>query len=199
MKRITLLVCFSVPFALAGDSLFDTSSSTAVSFYFELYPINPSAGKFPSNRSHGFPVEEHSVQTEDGYILSIHRIPKANGSVVFLQHGLLSSSGDWLIIGPQKALAFVLSNQGYDVWMGNARGNTYSRKHKTLSPESSNFWNFDWHEIALYDIPAMINYVLNKTKQRKLNMWVTLKERRCILFSTPKNQSLAKNSDLLIF
>jgi len=49
--------------------------------------------------------------------------------------------------------------------MGNARGNTNSRKHTWMSPESRAFWEFSWHEIGLYDLPAMIDYVLAKTGQ----------------------------------
>jgi lysosomal acid lipase/cholesteryl ester hydrolase len=51
------------------------------------------------------------VTTEDGYILTMHRIPYSpkspaapNKSVVFLQHGLLGSSADWIILGPKKSL-----------------------------------------------------------------------------------------------
>ena len=52
----------------------------------------------------GYPVETHIVATDDGYLLSVHRIPggRLGGQVegprptVFLQHGLLSSSADWV-------------------------------------------------------------------------------------------------------
>ena len=57
----------------------------------------------------GFHSEEHQVVTYDGYILTIHRILNPDlGSphgkpVVFLQHGLLSSSADWIIGDRKKA------------------------------------------------------------------------------------------------
>ena len=75
----------------------------------------------------GFPAQTHEVVTEDGYILTLHRIPatdKPSPPVVFLQHGLLSSSADWVIAGPEHALAYQLARAGYDVWMGNFRGKT---------------------------------------------------------------------------
>ncbi|XP_055715506.1 lipase 3-like [Phlebotomus papatasi] len=127
---------------------------------------------------HGYPVETHEVQTMDGYLLNMHRIPNGinrttefttHKPVAFLQHGLLSSSEDWVVLGPERALAYLLADEGYDVWMGNARGNTHSRRHVSLSPESEDFWNFSWHEIAMFDLPAMIDYVLKHTGQKKLH------------------------------
>ena len=38
-------------------------------------------------------------------------------------------------------------------------------KHKTLTPELKEFWNFSWHEIGYYDLPAMIDYMLKITNQ----------------------------------
>lgn len=54
------------------------------------------------------------------------------------------------------------------MWSGNARGNTYSRNHTKLNPDEQPFWKFSWHEIGYYDLPAMIDYVLNQTGQDQL-------------------------------
>lgn len=125
---------------------------------------------------HGYPVEEHYVNTSDGYILKVYRIPSSPSSppingkrVAFLQHGLLCSSADWVVLGKGKALAYLLADAGYDVWLGNARGNTNSRKHQKLSPDHKDFWDFSWHEIGQIDLPAMIDFVLLNTGEKDLH------------------------------
>lgn len=132
-------------------------------------------------RSRGYPAEAHWVQTTDGYILGLHRIPNGRNStstqqqnagkdIVFLQHGLLCSSSNWVSnYSPSQNLGFLLADAGYDVWMGNIRGNTYSANHTSLKTDSREFWEFSWDEHTQKDLPAMLDYVLAHTGQDSLH------------------------------
>ncbi|XP_043268023.1 lipase 3-like isoform X2 [Venturia canescens] len=124
---------------------------------------------------HGYPSEEHEVTTEDGYNIKFFRIPgspksmvKRGKPVVFMQHGMFASSDSWVLLGPNRDLAFLLADIGYDVWLGNVRGNSYGRSHVEVSPEEPEFWNFSFHEIAVWDLPKMIEHTLNYTDQKSL-------------------------------
>ncbi|XP_042909900.1 gastric triacylglycerol lipase-like [Parasteatoda tepidariorum] len=125
--------------------------------------------------SKGYPVENHFAYTEDGYELSLQRIPygklnkeTGNRKPVLLQHGLMQSSADWVINYPHQSLGFLLADNGYDVWLGNTRGGAYSRQHLNFQTNSKDFWDFSFDQMAEYDLPAMIDYILNTTKEDNL-------------------------------
>lgn len=99
----------------------------------------------------------------------MHRIPKPGATPIYLQHGIIDSSAGWVIMGPKQAFAYQLSDLGYDVWMGNVRGNRYSREHEYLDEDHRDFWDFSFHEIGIYDIPAMIDYIIDKTDYKKIH------------------------------
>ncbi|CAG9787966.1 unnamed protein product [Diatraea saccharalis] len=122
---------------------------------------------------YGYPCEEHSVETEDGYIINMHRIPhgrknRMNNSTVFLMHGFMDSSDSWILQGPDKALAYILADEGFDVWLGNARGNKHALRHNTLNRNQSDFWDFTWEDMGIYDLPVMIDHALNVTDKESL-------------------------------
>ncbi|KAG1676598.1 Gastric triacylglycerol lipase [Nymphon striatum] len=119
-------------------------------------------------RNAGFKAETHVVTTTDGYNLKLHRIPNPGKKVVFLQHGLLSSSADWVLNNANESLGFILAKNQYDVWFGNFRGNTYSRSNIHYSPDDKQFWMFSWDEMASIDLPTMIDYVLKNTSSKSL-------------------------------
>ncbi|XP_049276606.1 lipase 1-like [Anopheles funestus] len=53
--------------------------------------------------------------------------------------------------------------------MAELRGNRYSRRHTTLSPDSRAFWDYTWHEMGYYDLPATIDHILHVTGTRRLH------------------------------
>ncbi|XP_057431460.1 triacylglycerol lipase 2-like isoform X1 [Lotus japonicus] len=117
----------------------------------------------------GYNCEEHTVTTQDGYILSLQRMPegrsgkKADKPPVLLQHGVLNDAITWLFNSPEESLAFILADNGFDVWLVNSRGTKYSSKHKTLSPNDKAYWDWSWDELASYDLSASVQYVYNQT------------------------------------
>ncbi|XP_075991481.1 lipase 3-like [Anticarsia gemmatalis] len=115
--------------------------------------------------SQGYRPETHYVLTADGYMLTMHRIltNSVNKQAVILHHGLLGSSEDWLILGRDQALPYLLSDYGYDVWLLNARGNKYSRLHSNQFIDDFHFWDFSWHDIGMYDLPATLTYISEYT------------------------------------
>lgn len=69
-------------------------------------------------------------------------------------------------------LAYLLADAGYDVWLGNARGTEPSREHIRLEsngPLQMEYWSFSWNEIGVYDLPTIIDHILNITQQKQLN------------------------------
>merc|ERR1719341_557851 len=84
-------------------------------------------------------------------------------------HGLLSSAADWVVMGPGHGLGFILSDAGYDVWMGNYRGNTYSHDHLDDSISEKDYWSFSWDEMARYDLPTMLTHMMAVTGAEKFH------------------------------
>jgi len=137
---------------------------------------------------YGYYAEEHIVQTKDGYLLGLHRLGWKKGEdyasvrvnsqeqgsvqkkVIYLHHGLMMNSEIWVCLTEQeRCLPFLLVERGYDVWLGNNRGNKYSKKSTTMTPNESKFWSFSIDQFAFHDIPDSIDYILSTTHQPTLS------------------------------
>ena len=122
----------------------------------------------------GYPIETHAITTEDGYILTAFRI-QAKGStiksgkpVVFLQHGINDTGLCFFFNDADKALGTLLADSGFDVWIGNTRGNKFSRAHTKLKINSKEFWMYSFMQMGQYDVPANVQYIKNKTGAPKI-------------------------------
>ncbi|KAL4143880.1 hypothetical protein QTP88_006135 [Uroleucon formosanum] len=139
-------------------------------------------------QNNGYDVEVHQAITADGYILELHRIPRSkNGQEptrnhpVFVHHGILGTSADWVLAGASMSLPMQLADAGYDVWLANCRGNTYSRKHISMTYKQKAFWNFSLHEVGKYDLPASIDYILGKSNTSQLH-YIGFSMGTCVFF-----------------
>ncbi|XP_061708428.1 lipase 1-like [Cydia pomonella] len=131
----------------------------------------------PSKLAFRRPPTSFDVQTSDGYLLKIFRISSEfiNGDTeycpVLLVHGMYQSSDRFLKQKQDQNLAYKLQDLGYDVWLFNARGNKYSRRHVNLDPEknASIFSNYSFEEIGYFDLAATVDFILPTTGFKKLH------------------------------
>ncbi|XP_006656280.2 triacylglycerol lipase 2-like isoform X2 [Oryza brachyantha] len=123
----------------------------------------------------GYPCEEYKVTTEDGYILSLKRIPygraDSNTSTearqpILLFHGLMVDGVSWVMSTPQQSLGFILADNGFDVWIANSRGTNSSRNHTSLSTKDPAYWDWSFDELASYDLPAVAQFAYDKTGKK---------------------------------
>lgn len=140
-------------------------------------------------KSRGFTLQAHSVTTEDGYILLLHRVVPNDftDSVIYGQtrkpvivnHGLVASSNNFFITskeltsgeskyGDNFGFSLLLTGR-YDVWLPNNRGNGYSMKHTQYSTWNPKFWKFSFQQMAQYDLPVVIDYIKKETGHETLN------------------------------
>ncbi|XP_047985695.1 gastric triacylglycerol lipase-like [Leguminivora glycinivorella] len=123
------------------------------------------------------PPTSYDVQTSDLYLLKLFRLSSEFSKAdiefcpVLLVHGMYQSSDRFLAQKEDQNLAHKLQDLGYDVWLFNARGNRYSRRHITLDPdkESQKFSNYSFEEIGYFDLAASVDFILSRTGFKKLH------------------------------
>ncbi len=82
--------------------------------------------------------------------------------------------------------------------MDKHEGNTYGKRHNKFTPKDDAFWDFSWSDMAKHDLPSMIDYVLDKTKEMQL-FYVGHSQGTLIAFSAlSTNTRLASQVKLLL-
>lgn len=100
---------------------------------------------------------------------SWERLLKNLNDMTLAKLGLTEPSDRIVAPHVSDSLGIELANQGYDVWMANSRGSTYSLNHTQYDYRYDwRYWDFSFHEIGLYDLPAEINYILAVRKRKSL-------------------------------
>eukprot|EP00164_Ancoracysta_twista_P003189 GFYU01004253.1.p1 GENE.GFYU01004253.1~~GFYU01004253.1.p1 ORF type:complete len:443 (-),score=104.39 GFYU01004253.1:153-1481(-) len=141
-------------------------------------PSGPQGRLAALARQYGLAVEEHSVETKDGFILLLQRLTHCvphkgeapqNKGTILLQHGLFQTSLSFCSDRGRggSSLAFMLAKEGYDVWLSNTRGNLLSREHKYYSQSEPEFWDFGIDELVL-DFEADVNYITEWTGESSI-------------------------------
>lgn len=171
MKPIILLIlslCF-----LHNISASIQASKEQTSLFVDQCNISLFKSLIPSEL---YNIEEHTVTTSDGYILKLFRVnskdfqkPKIQKRVVYLQHGIIDSADGWFMGGINNSIGFHFANKGFDVWVGNSRGNKYSHSHVSAMITHKQYFDFSWEQMAQYDIPSFFDYITHHTSQPKIN------------------------------
>ena len=156
-------------------------------------------------RNAGYTCRASQVTTQDGFILTIFRVGSHSKDenksrrrpVVLLWHGLLDSAYTWVLPG-KRGLLFSLVDEGYDVFLANNRGTTYSKRHAFLNPQTDEpYWDFTYDEMADFDVPAVISSCLQISGADTLQ-YVGHSEGTTQFFAAVSAGSLRKHdSDLL--
>lgn len=141
--------------------------STTDGYFLGLHRLPSPSSRFESDvdsqDSDGSPIPtgRNDSNIRDPPTLTLTR---SNRPVVLLWHGIMMNS-EVFVCKPRQwdNLAFMLADLGYDVWLGNTRGNKYSLKHRTRSPLNQEFWDFSLDEFAHHDLPSTVDYVLQTT------------------------------------
>ncbi|KAI3844701.1 hypothetical protein MKX03_023339 [Papaver bracteatum] len=109
-------------------------------------------------------VCEELVTTQDGYILSMQRIPVGKSGetsgvrpLVLLQHGVLMDGITWLLNTPDQSLAYILADNGLPIRVA---------QNLAVDTHRSPYWDWTWDQLVQYELPATFHYVHDQTNQK---------------------------------
>eukprot|EP00743_Colponemidia_sp_Colp-15_P004696 GILK01005059.1.p1 GENE.GILK01005059.1~~GILK01005059.1.p1 ORF type:complete len:715 (-),score=119.19 GILK01005059.1:104-2248(-) len=114
----------------------------------------------------GYPCQLLQVETADGYLLDLIRIPRPGSKKVCLFiHGLFDTAMGWIASGSTDSMATACFEEGFDVFLGNFRG-TGRLAHK--DPTCQTYWQFSVNELGTYDINTFVRHVVD-IKNKEFN------------------------------
>lgn len=148
-------------------------------------------------------VEKFEVETDDGFILdllhftSLSSPPNSESKKkypILLLHGLLQSAGAFAS-GGRKSLAYYFHVSNFDVWLGNNRCGLKAKFNKKKVNSTKDKWGWNMHEMAKYDLKALISHVTEKTGFEKISLVAHSQGTTQTLFSLINSEKLYGNSD----
>ncbi|CAG9764480.1 unnamed protein product [Ceutorhynchus assimilis] len=206
MKETLLIIVafYLVQFASAARIHFDNNSCKTYLDYFTrsvnkncyhndfLYLQTP---QILDKRK--IPYENHTVITEDGYILTVFRILKENPKdVIVMLHPIVQDSTSWFL-GDNGSYVDRFLEAGYELWLLNFRGTTYSDKHIANLPPAQ-YWDFSFHEIGLYDFSAVFRYINNITNTKLIAFSFSLGSSASSVYASEKPEEAKQLIKLFI-
>lgn len=119
---------------------------------------------------YGFGYEEYKTTTQDGYILTLMRVPYAPNNrdeqdkpPVYMIHPINGHGNLLFYDGPDHSPGFELATKGFDVWVLNFRFTQVSRAHVSLDPDTDpEFYDYDMVTLR-YDLMADIQFIIDNT------------------------------------
>jgi len=117
----------------------------------------------------GYPYGCYEVTTDDGYILQLERLPNPGSrKVLYFQHGIIDNAFTWVAGGAQSSVAMMAYDRGYDVFLGNFRGNE-PVKHADPKIRKKDYWDFNVNHHAFSDMKAFVEHI-HALKQEELDV-----------------------------
>ncbi|KAG5894516.1 hypothetical protein JTB14_026899 [Gonioctena quinquepunctata] len=117
----------------------------------------------------GCTTEEFQMPTEDGYYIQIVRAykdPIKNPTPIVMGHGIYMNSLGFVDMF-NKTLAYQLIQRGHQIFHINFRGTIPSTGHVNLTQDDLAYWQFSFHHMGKYDIPAALDLVEGKADGEK--------------------------------
>ncbi|CAG9857238.1 unnamed protein product [Phyllotreta striolata] len=123
----------------------------------------------------GAKVDEHFLTTDDGYVIfmSTASFNKTKSTPVVFGHGQ-HHNGDSFVTNYNKSLVYNLLQDGYEVSIINYRGSKYSKGHVNLSYSDEAYWNFGFHEMAVYDLRKCLEFIYSRNKEKSIYIGYSL-------------------------